>query len=288
MKQKPLEQIELFLLRKGFTVKSLARGCFDIVARKDSTIMLVKALEDANSISKENAEEMIAVSSYINASPLIVAEKAGARLEDNVVYSRFGIWTINAGTLQNCISSKFPFIRSTQAGFTASIKGEKLREKREESGYSLNSLSRLLGVSSRMTSRYETKDSEVTITRAIKIHRAFGNEVFNEINILEARAHPESRQQTDIAAKYVQLGFEATDTRKTPFNVIAKKDNEVILTEVGDRINPEAVSLSKLIEAGNLVIFKNKKPAKEVASMKKEEFLGFEKANELIRFLKEF
>ncbi|MBI2661195.1 hypothetical protein HYX09_02900 [Candidatus Woesearchaeota archaeon] len=220
MKQKPLEQIELFLLRKGFTVKSLARGCFDIVARKDSTIMLVKALEDANSISKENAEEMIAVSSYINASPLIVAEKAGARLEDNVVYSRFGIWTINAGTLQNCISSKFPFIRSTQAGFTASIKG--------------------------------------------------------------------SRQQTDIAAKYVQLGFEATDTRKTPFNVIAKKDNEVILTEVGDRINPEAVSLSKLIEAGNLVIFKNKKPAKEVASMKKEEFLGFEKANELIRFLKEF
>ncbi|MBI2659333.1 hypothetical protein HYX05_04525 [Candidatus Woesearchaeota archaeon] len=95
MKQTLLDKLNAFLLKKGFTIKNLTRTCFDILARKNEQILLVKVLEDANSVSRESTEEMAAVASYINASPLIIAGKAGSRLEDNIVYSRFGIYTLN-------------------------------------------------------------------------------------------------------------------------------------------------------------------------------------------------
>jgi len=57
--------------------------------------------------------------------------------------------------------------------------------------------------------------------------------------------------------------------------------------KIGDKARPDFSSLSKLLDADNLVIFRKKKP-KGMPSMTKKEFLEFEKANQLIKFLKEF
>ena len=287
MKQTLLDKVNAFLLRKGFTIKNLTRTCFDILARKNEQILLIKVLEDANSISRQYTEEMIAVASYINASPLIISEKAGSRLEENVVYSRFNIYTLNLSTFFNCINNRFPFIKRSQAGLTASVVGKKLREKREELGYSLNALSKKIGVTSRMIIKYESENSEVTINRAMKLYDLFGHQVFNQVNIFMQREQRESKFETEVSRKYVELGFDAIETKKTPFDIIAKKDNELIFTEVSDIVNPQMESLSKLLDADNLVIFNKKKP-KNIPSMKKEEFMDFNKANELVRFLKEF
>lgn len=287
MKQALLEKLSIFLLKKGFTIKSLTRACFDVLARRNEQILLIKVLEDANSVSRQYTEEMAAVASYANASPLIIAEKAGNRLEDSIVYSRFGIYTLNFSTFLNCINNKFPFVRRSQAGLTASVVGKKLKEKREELGYSLNALSKKLGVTSRMVVKYENENSEVTINKAMKMYEMFGGEVFNEINVFMQNKQPESRFETEVSRKYVELGFNAAETKKTPFDIIAKKENELIFTEIGDNVNPQMQSLSKLLDADNLVIFQKKKP-KNIPSMTKKEFMDFEKANELVRFLKEF
>ncbi len=287
MKQSLLEKTAFFLLKKGFTIKSLTRTCFDILARKDSLILLLKILEDANAISKECSDEMKKVSSYINASPIIIAEKAAFKLENNVVYSRFGIYTLNIETFKNSVENKFPFISRSKAGLIAYIKGDKLRKKREELGLSLNSLSNKLGVSSRMVSRYESGIQEITLKKAFKLYDIFGGEVFNKINLFDPQFTAETNIKTPITKKYSDLGFEASEVKKAPFNIIAKKEKEIILTDVGDKTSPNLQSLSKLIDAHDLVIFKKKKP-KNIPSMTKKEFLDFEKARELIKFLKEF
>ena len=287
MKETLLDKVNIFLLKKGFTIKNLTRNCFDILARKDSQILLIKILEDANSISRQYTGEMIAVASYLNASPLIIAAKAGSKLDDNIVYSRFDIYTLNLSTFFNCISNRFPFIRRSKAGLTASVVGKKLREKREELGYSLNALSKKIGVTSRMIIKYENENSEVTINKAMKIYDLFGHNVFNHVDVFTQRSHPESKFETEVSKKYIELGFDATETKKTPFDIIARKDNDIILTEVSDKVNPQMESLSKLLEADNLVIFHKKKP-KNIPSMTKKEFMDFDKANELVRFLKEF
>lgn len=230
---------------------------------------------------------MNAVASYMNASPLIIAEKAGDKLENNIVYSRFDMYTLNLSTFVQCIDNKFPFIKRGKAGLTASIVGKKLKEKREELGYSLNALSKKLGVTSRMVTKYENENSEVTINKAMKIYDVLGHQVFSQIEVFTQREQGESKFETAVSKKYMELGFDATETKKTPFDIIAKKDKEIILTEVSDKVNPQLQSLSKLIEADNLVIFKKKKP-KDIPAMTKKEFMDFEKANELVKFLKEF
>ena len=287
MKQTVIDKVNVFLLKKGFTIKNLTRTCFDILARRNEQILLIKVLEDANSITREYTQEMISVATYISASPLVIAEKGGNRLEDNVVYSRFDIYTLNFSTFLNCINNKFPFIKRSQAGLTASIVGKKLKEKREEMGYSLNALSKKIGVTSRMIMKYENENSEVTINRAMKLYDIFGHQVFNEVNIFMQRKNPESKFETEVSKKYFELGFDATETKKTPFDIISKKDNEIILTGVRDTVNPQMQSLSKLLDADNLVIFRKKKP-KNIPSMTKKEFMDFEEANELVKFLKEF
>ena len=287
MKQTLLDKVSIFLLRKGFTIKNLTRTCFDALARRSEQILLIKVLEDANAVTREYAAEMATVASYISASPLIIAEKAEKKLDDNVIYARFNIYTLNFSTFVNCLNNKFPFIKSGKAGLTASIVGRKLKEKREETGYSLNALSKKIGVTSRMMQKYENENSEVTINKAMKIYDLFGHHVFNQINVFVQKGHPESRFESEVSRKYVGLGFEAAETKKTPFDIIAKKDHELIFTEVSDRVNPQMESLSKLLDADNLVIFNKKKP-KNIPSMTKEEFMEFEKANELVKFLKEF
>lgn len=286
VKNELIEKLGIFLLKEGFTIKSLIRTCFDLLARKQDNILLIKVLEDANAVSKEHMDEMNQVSSYIGAVPIIMAEKAGNKLEDNILYTRFSLYTLNLTTFINSIKNKFPFVKRTQAGYTVSIAGNKLRKKREEMGFSLNLLSKRVGVTSRMIDKYEKGDSEITIAKAMKIYDIFGHKVFNEINIFSGNTKIESKYNSDFSKKYIELGFEATDTNRSPFDIIARKDDELILTEVGDKARPDFSSLSKLLDADNLVIFKDKRP-KNIPAVTKEEFLEFEKANQLIKFLKE-
>lgn len=282
-----MDMLGVFLLKEGFTVKSLTRSCFDIIARKQDKILLIKALEDANSITQEYVNEMNKVASYIGAVPVIISEKAGNKLDDNVLYTRFDMYTLNFNTFVNSIKRKFPFVKRTQAGFTVSVAGNRLREKREQMGYSSNYLSKRIGVTSRMIDKYEKGNSRVTITKAMKIYKIFGEKVFNELDIFASKTEIESEYKSDVSRKYGALGFKAADTIKTPFDIIAKKDNEIILTGVGDKTRKDFESLSKLLDADNLVIFRKKKP-KNLPAVTKKEFLEFEKANELIKFLKEF
>jgi len=287
MKATLVDDIGILLLKHGFTVKSLTRGCFDLVARSGASILLIKVLEDANSISEEYSEAMRKISSYIDAAPIILAKKAGNYLEDNVVYSRFGVYTLNYHTFGNALENTMPFMLSSKAGLIASVIGERLKQKREESGYSLGEISRKLGVSKRMIAKYESGLADISVNKAYSLYKIFGGGIFRKINILESwKTVPESKK-SEVAKKYANLGFEADDTKKVPFDVIARKDREIILTEVGDKTNPQLLPLQKLIEADTLVIFKEKKP-KKIPALTKKEFLDFESANELIKFLKEF
>lgn len=287
MKPDLIEKVSIYLLKKGFTIKSLTRTAFDILARKETRILLIKVLEDANSISEEYARQMNHIASYIQASPLIIARKAGTQLYDNIVYLRFGIYTLNFNTFENSVDNKFPFIKSDHAGPTAHVLGEKIKKIRERQGISLGDISRKVGVSKKMIQKYEKGESDVTANKALKIYNIFGHSVFDKVNIFETPVKQNVEAKSDVGKKYSDLGFEAIDTKKVPFDVIAKMEKEIILTEISDKTNPHLKPLSRLLDADHLTIYKEKKP-KNIPALTKKEFMEFEKARELIKFLKEF
>jgi len=281
-------RLGIFLLKKGFTLKSLTRSCFDIIARKGSRILLIKLLSDANAISDEYAEQMKNISTYMGASPFIVAEKAGHALEDNVVYSRHGVYTLSFNTFKNSIDNKLPYVLSTKAGLTASIAGDRFKQLIDDAGISLADLSRKIGVSRRMITKY-SDGSQITVQKAEKLYDLFGHSVFEKIDLFAQQIEMPHGKETTITRKYTDLGFDAAETRKVPFNVIAKKKEEIILTEVGDKVNPNTTSLSRLLDADNLIIFNKMRPkTKDIPTLNKKEFMEFEESNELIKFLREF
>ena len=305
MKRDLMDEIGVLLLRHGYTVKSLTRTCFDIVARKESKVLLIKVLEDANSISEEYASSMKNLSSYTDAAPIIIAEKAGHLLEDGAVYVRSGVFTCSYSTFSNCLDSRFPIIISTRAGFTASVIGGKLRQQREERGYSLGSISRKVGVSKRMIAKYESNVADVSLRSAIALNKLFGGDIFNKVDVFAVAKETVSKNPSIIARKYDELGFRAADTKKAPFDVVAKKEKELILTEVYPRkrlnIHTQLESMQQLLDADALVIFDKKtetdfpahfqaqhKTKKRLPSLEKKDFLDMKSASELIRFLKEF
>ncbi|MBW2964201.1 helix-turn-helix domain-containing protein [Candidatus Woesearchaeota archaeon] len=289
MKQRELvESVCILLLRNGYVVKALARSCFDIVARSGERVVLVKAVEDANTLSPDTIGEMVRVSEYLAGVPVIVADKAGFELEKNVVYMRQGVYALSLSTFENAVMNRLPFIKSSKAGVTVQVDGDALRKKREEEGLSLNELAAKVGVSRNMIQKYE-HGAEITVQKAVKMYDRFGGEVFKRIDVFSARAlgtHPELKKG-DIASKYSELGFKADEMQRSPFDVIARKKEELILTSVGDRFNPHVSEVSKLLDSDKLMIYKRKKP-KDIPAMKKKEFMELEKAKELIKILKEF
>jgi predicted transcriptional regulator len=289
MKQREIiENACMILLRKGYTVKSLLKSCFDVVARCEDRIVLVKAVEDANSLGKETVAEMVKVAEYLSGVPVIIAEKAGFVLERNVVYMRQGVYTLSLDTFANSVMNKLPFIKSSKAGVTVQVDGDALRRKREQEGLSLNELASKVGVSRKMIQKYEN-GAEITVNRAVKMYDELGGEVFKRIDVLSARRLGPGTGGSKglIASKYSDLGFKADEMKKTPFDVIAKRRKAVVLTSVGDKVNPQVTRVSELIDADKLIIYKRKKP-KDVPSLKKKEFLEIEKAKALMKFLKEF
>ncbi|MBI2574487.1 hypothetical protein HYV82_01225 [Candidatus Woesearchaeota archaeon] len=255
MKAELLERVGMLLLGKGFTVKCLPRSSFDIVARKDGRILIVKVLQDANSISGELAGEMRRIASFLSAAPVVVAEKAGGDLEDGVVYSRFGVYAVSFNTFGDCADGRLPFVMSGQSGLTVSVSGERLAGNMEEKGYSLSGLSRRVGVSRQMLVRYRAGKSEMSVRKAVVMQGIFGDSIFERVNIFSPGADDNQENPSVLAKKYENLGFRAADTRKAPFDIIARKE-----------------SLKE----------------KSVPSMSKGEFLEMETAGELIRFMREF
>ncbi len=286
MRDRLCDDISVDLLKNGYTVKVLESGSFDILAR-DESILLIKILSDANSISPEYAQDMKRIASYLRGVPLIIAERAGTELQDNVIYSRQGIKTLNKMTFEKCLRKSYPVIKSTKAGTIASISGKTLKTKREEKGYSLTDLARKLGVSKRMITKYEKGESEITLKKAHKLYDLFGESVFEEIRVFEQTKCTNSSCSTKISKKYLQLGFEASETPKSAFDVIAKKEKDIILTEVGDEAGQYLKPLARLLEVDKLVIYQKKKP-KDLPSIKKEEFFEFDDSKELLKFLRRF
>lgn len=287
-----ISELCMLLLKQGYALKCVSRSCFDIVARGQKSTLLLKVLQDVNALSQDGAAEMKRVASMVKAVPLVIGETAGRKLEDGVVYTRAGIYTLSLRTFWEALKGDHPMLLSSTAGMTLSVSGERLRTRREEHGFSRIDLSRRLGISPKMVDKYESEASAVTIAKGMRIYDLFGEDVFNPVNLFEfvTDVRPMLPEQcSDVAMKYSELGFDVAEVKKVPFDLLACDEREIIFTEVGDSVNPEMQSLARLIDADNLHIFEKKKPKdKELPSMKKEEFLELEKAKELVKFLKEF
>ncbi len=276
------EEVLLALLKRNYVVKKL-NSPFDIIAVKDKNILLLKLASRANSINSSQAKRLLALAFFINARAFLLSEwkDENVRLAEDTLYFRFGMPLITPSTFKHLLDGYSLFLTSSNAGSVAVVDGLKLKELMIQKNISPSSLSRFLGVSKSMILKYEKGFARVTAGRAFKLYNLFGSEVFKSVEIVIKK--PELNQNlSPLAKKYISLGFDALDTKRLPFNIVAKKDDEIILTGFNSD-GSNLKSISKLLEVFPLFIFSRKnKPKIKVPSMSYEDFLMLEDASELL------
>src|SRR5512137_73068 len=183
-----LQLVTSVMITAGFDVSerfSIRPRSFDIIARNNGTLLVLKVVSHIDSVSEEVAFDLEVISRHLGGVPLIVGERArDAELERGAVYIRYGIYAISPATLYDYFVERIPpLVYASPGGLYVNIDGEVLRDLREKRSMSLGDLGQVLGVSRRTISKYES-GMGTTLDVAIWIEEFFNTGVVKSINLI--------------------------------------------------------------------------------------------------------
>ena len=211
---------------------------FDLIAKRGDRLVIIKVVSHIDSVSADIARDLNLIARHLEATPLIVGERArDTDLERGVVYIRYGLIALSPETLYDYfVEGLSPMVYASPGGLYVKIKGDLLREVRERSRMSLGDLASHLGVSRRTISKYES-GMGTTLDIAIKLEDLFNAPLVEVIELLDYRPpEPETPPESasgDVLVNLERMGMEIHAMRQAPFQALALFDRHTILTAYG-------------------------------------------------------
>ncbi len=301
-------QIISTLHKAGFVTSEVCDvrpRCFDVAARRASTLIFLKILTNIDGLSEDIATELKKLADYFSSSPLIIGEKARDHyLDRGAVYWRYGVPSINIETLFDFfVEGTPPLIYAAPGGLYVNIDAEVLFEARTHKNMSLGSLASQLGVTRRSVSKYEEgMDAKVEV--ALKLEDILNVALAIPINILTRRMIDEGKRTVDslplIEKKalviLIDLGFDVYPMFRTPFNALSQEGSNTLLTGIskysGIMIKRAKLmsSMSHVIQTNSIFIVEGESKSKKVDDtivIQFDELEEFDSAKELLGLIKE-
>ena len=226
-----IDEINRLLVKGGFkTSQVYYQSCFDMAARKKLLLILLKVLVNIDSINESHVEEIRKIANIFLASPIIVGVKSKkTKLEEDVVYERHGLPAIGIETLKNMILyDEYPEILAGRGGYYVNIDGNILKEYREEYSLSLKDLADLAHVSRETIYKYENGIVRANSKTAMLIEDILNMKITIDIDLFEVPKDLDDKNEViedDKTKDLANLGFGVVQTKKTPFDALAKLDN---------------------------------------------------------------
>jgi putative transcriptional regulator len=246
-----LQLVTSVMITAGFDVSerfSIRPRSFDLIARNNGTLLVIKVVSHIDSVSEEVAFDLEVISRHLGGVPLIVGERArDAELERGAVYIRYGIYAISPATLYDYFVEMIPpLVYASPGGLYVNIDGEVLRDLREKRSMSLGDLGQVLGVSRRTISKYES-GMGTTLDVAIRIEEFFNTGVVKSLNlifheppkVMEMDQKNEEGQRSEGLSKqtpmefFKQIGMQLHTLHGAPFQALLTFEKHTILTGYG-------------------------------------------------------
>ena len=299
-----LHNIEKLLTSQGFKTSDIyEQGSFDIVARKNLQILLLKTFQNIDSINEQNAHEMKQLANIFLASPIIIGEKSrNGVLEDGVVYERYEIPTITFETLKSMIIyGESPEILADRGGYFVKIDGNVIKQYREEYSMSLKDLASLAHVSRATMYKYENGIVRANTETAMILEEILNTKVTLDIDLLQQPKQDEIKF-TDDVNDLSKLGYGVISTSKSPFDAVAKmksSDKHAPLMANVEKNRSEKTlkrmaiplkDLSMVTTSEPVFIINNDKIKESIGTVpviKSWELKEFENSKELLKMIKE-
>ncbi len=248
-KQELLDNIVETLKKGSFEVALSRVQCsFDIVARRNLIVLIIKVLVNLDTFSEEHAWDLKILSKALKATPLVVGQKTKlGTVENSTVYSRHGVNCISLETLEDLfIEGNPPLIYADRGGFFVEVDGNLIKEEREKRGMSIGHLAELVGVSKSSIYEFENAQKRINIDSVIKIEKELDIGITKPIYIIkvgnkkEIKDIPEnpveaarSDLEKTILGDLSDKGFEVFPTKRTPFNALLK-EREILITGISN------------------------------------------------------
>jgi len=270
------------LTRAGFYVSDPAlfqTVNFDIVARRDAMLLLVKVLTNIDAMDKDVSDQLMLVCKHLNAFPLLVGERSNTNnLEEGVVYLRHAIPVMSLGTLMDYfIEGVPPFVLAGPGGPYVNIDGQELRRVRTAKGISLGTLAKAAGVSRRSIQLYES-GGKAMYNVVVKMEEFLGSPIVNPVKALvpvkevNKDLYRPGRLGGEFAKvvfeRFRGLGFVVIPTVKCPFDALSEDKKTLILTGLGQQNRPTVekakimATLSRIAERDSLLVM-NKETSRQ-------------------------
>lgn len=245
-RERLLAEVRQALAKTGFFLSEQrsTRGlCFDLVARRDATLLLVKVLQNVDALSEVNSAELKMIARTLEGASLVVGERSGGGpLEEGVVYSRFGVPILSLRTFLDLFEEGVPpFIFSAPGGLYVKLDSEALRRAREERQVSLGTLADIAGVSRRTIQMY-LEGMSATVDIALRLEEFLEQPLVVPVNPLAVSAGAErllesfarlQRFERDVFQRLERLGYEVLPTIRCPFEAFTQHEDTTLLTGIG-------------------------------------------------------
>ncbi len=276
-----LQLVMSVMITAGFEVSerfTLRPRSFDLIARNNGTLLVIKVVSHIDSVSEEVAFDIELISRLLGGIPLIVGERArDAELERGAVYVRYGIFAISPATLYDYFVEKIPpLVYASPGGLYVNINGDALRELRERRNMSLGDLGNVLGVSRRTISKYES-GMGTTLDIAIRIEEFFETGVVESIDLLRhepprvmEEEKPEQARSQNPMEFLEQIGVRLHTLHGAPFQALLTFDQHTILTGYG----PAQKVVKRAALIGNLSQIAKKHAMCVITDYHKEKKIG--------------
>lgn len=303
MKEELIEKAGELLLNAGFEVSdcSSVRSCFDLLARKDKILLLLKVCHNIEGMNYKAASELKRVAHAMGASCLVIGDHMkNAALDSDVIYTRYGINVVNLEAFSRILGKNSPMVYSIRGSYCVKINPEMLSSIRKKANLTQDQLASSLGVSKQSIHRYETT-GRISLEVAEKLIeflkediRAPSDVFVSEIeDIEESMSVAATEMKMKVYKEFIDLGFSASLTN-APFDLLAteRRHNERILTVVsndrkGLRRKVEIMTQISEITGAKRLCISNRGADLDIVVIKPEDLFEIKKAKELLDLLKD-
>ena len=256
-----VDEVRRVLGKTGFYLsdKHETRGLsFDVVARRDDLLLLVKILQNVDAFGRGNADELRLLSTTLGGSPIVVGERSGSgSLEDGVIYSRFGVPIMSRQSFVEMFEEGVPPFRfAAPGGLYVRLDAEALRAARDRRGVSLGALAEIAGVSRRTIQMY-MEGMSATVEIALRLEQFLGENLVlpvdpfaytKETSQILRGFEDFERFERDVFRKLEELGYHVLPTVRCPFDALTTRDT-LFLTGVptkGEELREKARAVANI------------------------------------------
>ncbi len=238
------------LIKAGFIISDrcdIRPRSFDIAARRDKLLLLIKVISNIDGLNEETTVEMQILSRQLHGYPIIIGDKTRDHsLETGVVYFRYGIPAIDFSTMRDYfIDGIPPLIYAEHGGLYVNLEGNILKAERIRKNISLGALASMLGVSRRTISKYEDGEMAASVDVAMKLEEIMDRGFTVSVNIFR-KLNRDEEQKQDVTPEHLNvfsilqdMGFNVMPISQAPFDAVSRTSHRndeqaTILTGVAD------------------------------------------------------